>query len=211
MARDATAQKVRCDTATHPSSMRGQFDTGGVSTCPRAIPPRRLRTQPVPDAVAGSDVTATANTDQHPLAEAGQQATQTAGHLAERAADLGLEQADHGRHLAADGIETVARSIRRLSTEIAGDQPAIANAATTVADQAERTAQFLNETDAREMISKVEEAARRQPLLFLGARSSWALRPHDSSRQPGRAIPRRAAQVAVCLPGHWAGRRIGGS
>ena len=121
-----------------------------------------------PDAIASSEVPATYQTDRHPLAEAGEQASQTAGPLAERAAGLGLEQADHGRHLAADGIETVARSIRRLSTEIADDQPAIATAASTVADQAERTAQFLNETDAREMISKVEEAARRQPLLFLG-------------------------------------------
>ena len=127
-----------------------------------------LRDSMSPDPIAGSDLPASSDTDQHPLGEAGQQATQTAGHLAERAAGLGLEQADHGRHLAADGIETVARSIRRLSTEIAQDQPAIASAATSVADQAERTAQFLNETDAREMISKVEDAARRQPLLFLG-------------------------------------------
>ena len=131
-------------------------------------PTQTVRDSTIPDPITGTDATPTENTDQHPLAEAGQQATQTAGHLAERAADLGLEQADHGRHLAAEGIETVARSIRRLSTEIAGDQPAIANAATTVADQADRTAQFLNETDAREMISKVEDAARRQPLLFLG-------------------------------------------
>ena len=84
-----------------------------------------------PDAIASSEVPATYQTDRHPLAEAGEQASQTAGHLAERAAGLGLEQADHGRHLAADGIETVARSFRRLSTEIADDQPAIASAAFT--------------------------------------------------------------------------------
>ena len=173
--------------------MRGQFDTGGVSTCSQSNPTQNIPESTVPDPITGIDATATGNTDQHPLAEAGQQADPDRGHLAERAADLGLEQADHGRHLAAEGIETVARSIRRLSTEIAGDQPAIANAATTVADQAERTAQFLNDTDAREMISKVEDAARRQPLLFLGARSSWALPPHDSSRQPARAMHDRVA------------------
>ena len=78
----------------------------------------------IPDPITGTEAMATETTDQHPLAGAGQQATETAGHLAERAAGLGLEQADHGRHLAADSIETVARSIRRLSTEIAGDQPA---------------------------------------------------------------------------------------
>ena len=33
----------------------------------------------------------------HPLAEAGQQATEGAGHLATRAVDLGLKQADRGR------------------------------------------------------------------------------------------------------------------
>jgi len=131
-------------------------------------PTQTVRDSTVPDPIAESGGPTTEGTEQHPFTEAGLQATQTAGQLAERAANLGLEQADHGRHLAADGIETVARSIRRLSAEIAEDQPAIANAATTVADQAERTAQFLNETDAREMISKVEEAARRQPLIFLG-------------------------------------------
>jgi hypothetical protein len=143
-------------------------------------------------------VTETGDKDPHPLAEAGQQATQTAGHLAERAADLGLEQADHGRQLAAEGIESVARSIRRLSTEIGADQPAIANAATTVADQAERTAQFLNETDAREMISKVEAAARRQPLIFLGgafvlgvatARFFKAAGQGDSAKIGAKSVP----------------------
>ena len=133
-----------------------------------ANPTKPVRASAVPDSMAEGNLPAAEDTDQHPLAGAGQQATETAGHLAERAADLGLEQADHGRHLAAEGIGTVARSIRRLSTEIADEQPAIASAATTVADQAERTAQFLDETDAREMISKVEDTARRQPLIFLG-------------------------------------------
>ena len=144
----------------------------------------------LPDPIAGSDATPTGDTDQHPLVEAGQQATKTAGHLAERAADLGLEQADHGRHLAADGIETVARSIRRLSAEIAEDQPAIASAATTVADQAERTAQFLNDTDAREMISKVEEAARRQPLIFLGGAFVLGIATARFFKAAGQGKPR---------------------
>lgn len=104
----------------------------------------------------------------HPLAEAGRQTTQTAGHLAERATDIGLQQADRGRQAAADGIGHLADSIRRLSVEMESEQPAIAGVASTVADQADRTAKFLSESDAREIIAKVEGAARRQPLVFLG-------------------------------------------
>jgi hypothetical protein len=36
------------------------------------------------------------------------------------------------------------------------------------ADQAERIATYLQQTDAREIIIKVEDVARRQPLIFLG-------------------------------------------
>ena len=104
----------------------------------------------------------------HPLAEAGQQATESAGRLAERAADIGLQQADRGREMAAEGIDKVARTVRRVSTDMQADQPQIANAALTAADQADKVAQYLRETDARQMISNVEEVARRQPLIFIG-------------------------------------------
>lgn len=104
----------------------------------------------------------------HPLAEAGKDATERAGHLAERAADIGLQQADRGREQAASGLDSVAQSIRRVSTEMQDDQPAIANAGLTAADQADKVAQFLRQTDARQMISSAEDIARRQPLLFLG-------------------------------------------
>jgi hypothetical protein len=114
------------------------------------------------------DEPTTGSQEKHPLAEAGQQATESAGHLAERAADIGLQQADRGREMAAEGIDKVARTVRRVSTDMQTDQPQIANAALTAADQAEKVAQYLRQTDARQMISNVEEVARRQPLIFLG-------------------------------------------
>jgi len=126
-----------------------------------------------PTSTLDEPMTGTANgthTDQetHPLAEAGQQATESAGHLAERAADLGLQQADRGRETAASGISQVAQSIRRVSTDMLTEQPTMANAAMTAADQADRVAQYLRQTDARQILSKVEDVARRQPLIFLG-------------------------------------------
>jgi hypothetical protein len=110
----------------------------------------------------------TETTEAHPLVEAGQQATASAGHLAERAAGVGIQQADRGRALAAEGIDKLAQTVRRLSTDMEADQPQIAGAALTAADQADKVAQYLRETDVRQIIGNVEETARRQPLIFLG-------------------------------------------
>ena len=103
-----------------------------------------------------------------PLADAGQQAGQSVGHLAERAADIGFRQADRGKEQAAEGITQVADSIRRVSLDMEGSQPQIAEVAQTAAEQAERIATYLQQTDAREIVRTVENVARRQPLLFLG-------------------------------------------
>lgn len=108
-----------------------------------------------------------------PLAQTGQQVAEDAGHLATRAADIGIQQADRGRQQAADGIEQIAQSIRRVSTDLEIQQPGIANVASIAADGIERGARFLQTTDARGIVTSVEKAARRQPILFLGA--SFAL------------------------------------
>jgi hypothetical protein len=105
---------------------------------------------------------------EHPLAEAGREITQDAGHLAERAADIGLQRADQGREQVAETVERVAGGIRRVSTELQSEEPAVADVAMTAADQAERVARYLRDTDARQLIRTVEDVARRQPLLFLG-------------------------------------------
>lgn len=105
---------------------------------------------------------------EHPLAEAGADATQTAGQLAERAADLGFQQADRTREQAAEGINQLASTTRRVSTEIESEQPTIATIASGAAEQAERLAGYLRDTDARELMHTIEDVARRQPLLFVG-------------------------------------------
>ena len=115
-----------------------------------------------------SETDAGMSTGQHPLAEAGQEATQSVGMLAERATGLGFQQADKARTQAADGLEQVTESIRRVSMDLETDQPQIANVVTTAADQAERVAEYLRTTDARQILSTVEDVARKQPLIFLG-------------------------------------------
>ncbi len=104
----------------------------------------------------------------HPVAEAGERAGESVGQLAERATDLGFTQADRGKAQAVSGISQVAESLRRVSSDMEGQQPTIANAGRTAADQADRLASYLQQTDAREIVHTVEDAARRQPLIFLG-------------------------------------------
>jgi hypothetical protein len=106
--------------------------------------------------------------EQHPLTEAGARAGESVGQLAERATDLGFTQADRGKAQAASGISQVADSLRRMSADMEAQQPAIANAGRTAAEQADRLATYLQSTDAREIVHTVEDAARRQPLIFLG-------------------------------------------
>jgi hypothetical protein len=104
----------------------------------------------------------------HPLAEAGQDVGESVGHLAGRATDIGFQRADEGKEQAAQGIGDLASSIRRVSTDMESEQPTIASVAMTAADQAERLAGYLRDTDARQILRSVEDVARRQPILFLG-------------------------------------------
>ena len=158
----------------------------------------------------------TETAETHPLVDAGQQATASAGHLAERAADVGIQQADHGRELAAEGIDKVARAVRRLSTDMEADQPQIAGVALTAADQADKVAQYLRETDARQMIGNVEDAARKTPLLFLGGAFLLGMAASRFIKAAGGDRSRRPASdpspATDGLPqleglrGHWPGR-----
>lgn len=107
-------------------------------------------------------------TQEHPLAQAGKDAGESAGHLAERAADLGMKRTDQTKDQMAHGLEQLAGSIRDASGQMRSEQPAMASAVSTAADQTERIATYLRDTDAREMIGTVEDVARRQPLLFIG-------------------------------------------
>ena len=106
-------------------------------------------------------------TTQDPIGGAGQDAVESIGHLTERATDLGFRQADSRREQVAHGLEELAGGIRRISSDLE-TQPAVADIAQTAAEQTDRIARYLQETDARQLVGNVEDLARRQPLLFLG-------------------------------------------
>lgn len=103
-----------------------------------------------------------------PLDAAGREAGERASQLADRAADVGFQRADKATDQAAEGVTKVADTIRKVSIDMETDQPTISNLAESAAEQADRLAAYLRENDARQMLSSVEDMARRQPLLFLG-------------------------------------------
>ena len=104
----------------------------------------------------------------HPLVDTDKETGQRASQLVERGSGIGFKQADRGLDQAASGFETVAASIRRLSTDMETEQPQIAEFASTAADQAAALAGYLRENDVRQIVGNVESFARRQPLLFMG-------------------------------------------
>ena len=133
----------------------------------------------------------TETAETHPLVEAGTAGDRRApATLAERAAGVGIQQADHGRELAAEGLDRVARAVRRLSTDMEADQPQIAGVALTAADQADKAARYLRETDARQVIGNVEDAARKQPLIFLGGAFLLGMAASRLIKAAGRGHPR---------------------
>jgi len=103
-----------------------------------------------------------------PLAETVNEAVGRAGDLVEQGTEAGIQHADRGLELAAEGAEGIATTIRRVSGEIRTDQPQIADVADAAADRADEVARFLHETDTRQVISSLEEHVRRQPLLYVG-------------------------------------------
>lgn len=103
-----------------------------------------------------------------PIAEAGRRTGETASHIAERAANTGIQQVDRGREQAAESLSQLATTMRRASDDVGQETPLVQNVTQTIAEQTERAATYLRDTDAREIIHSVEDIARRQPLVFLG-------------------------------------------
>jgi hypothetical protein len=152
-----------------------------------------------PESSVSAEIDLDAPAEEHPLTEAGRQATESASDAAQRATNIGMQRADQGLERAATGLNDLAGNIRRVSTEMETDQPTIANVASAAADQTERLARYLRETDARGLIATIEDLARRQPILFLGgafllgvAASRLLKAGVPSSRMRSLAAPRYA-------------------
>lgn len=126
------------------------------------------RTAAMPGSAGIAAGSSTAGEQETPLAAAGQRTAETATNLAQRVTDTGIDQVDRGREEAAKTLGQLATTMRRASGEIADEQPIARNVTETLAEQTDRFAGYLRQTDTRQIIRTVEDLARQQPILFLG-------------------------------------------
>lgn len=111
---------------------------------------------------------ASSNEPQTTLQEATESTSHAVGQVADSTRTALVGQADQQRFRAADSADQVAGAIRRVSGELQTEQPGIASIVDTAAQQTERIGRYLRETDTEQILSGVQDFARRQPLVFFG-------------------------------------------
>jgi hemerythrin superfamily protein len=77
------------------------------------------------------------------------------------------QQADQRRATASDSLLATSRAIRESSSQLQERQPSMAQALDVAAGGLESAARYVQRTDARRMLSQLQEAGRRQPLAVL--------------------------------------------
>ena len=101
------------------------------------------------------------------------QARDTVRHLAweaqEHATDRVRGGVDQGKARVAGTLGSVARTLRQSTQQLrAEDETGASQYIERAADQMDRLATYLQNTNVGEMVDQVEDVARRQPVLFLG-------------------------------------------
>ena len=98
-----------------------------------------------------------------------QRLADAAGDIAEQATSVAEQRASSAMTQVGDTIEHVARAVRNTGEQLRSDQPQLAGLADTAAEQAEQAAKFLRQHDARDVLDEVQQFARRQPAVIVGA------------------------------------------
>jgi ElaB/YqjD/DUF883 family membrane-anchored ribosome-binding protein len=98
-----------------------------------------------------------------------QRLAEAAGDIAEQATGVAEQHASSTMTQLGDTIEQVARAVRNSAEQLRDDQPQLAKLADTAADRAESAAQFLRQHEARDVLDEVQDFARRQPAVVVGA------------------------------------------
>ena len=96
------------------------------------------------------------------LADAARNVADQAGQTVEAQASTAMDQI-------ATTVEQVAKAVRRAGEELRHDQPQIASIADSAASQVDRLADYLEGHEPREVFDSLQEGARRQPAVVIGA------------------------------------------
>ena len=129
----------------------------------------------------------------------GRKATDGARQLASSAQSTAKQRLDRGKQDAALTLSSVASTLLTSGSHLRDDdQPMAGEYVERAARQIERVANYMQSADVREMVSEVEDFARRRPAVFIGsafAAGLLAARFLKNSREgQHRSDDRREAQ-----------------
>jgi ElaB/YqjD/DUF883 family membrane-anchored ribosome-binding protein len=93
---------------------------------------------------------------------------EAASGLIDQAGSTAEAQASRTMTQAGDTLQQIARAIREAGKGIRDEQPQVAGFADTAADQVERSATYLRNHDATEVLNAASDFARRQPAVVVG-------------------------------------------
>ena len=121
-----------------------------------------------------------------------------AGDIAQQATSVAEQRASSTMTQIGETLEQVAHAVHGASDNLRSEQPQLAGFGDTAADQVDRAAQFLREHDAREVIEGVQDFARRQPAVGIGAitveNATAVILAGGSGRRFWRASPTRPSR-----------------
>jgi len=96
------------------------------------------------------------------------QVKEQASKVTDKAKEQVNTRADEQKERAAQGIVGFADALHQVSNSMHDQNPAVANFAETAASKLEEFAGSLNNKDVNQIVSDVEDLARKQPALFIG-------------------------------------------
>jgi hypothetical protein len=92
-----------------------------------------------------------------------------AGEVADNVKDQALSAVEEGKEGIAERLEDMAGAVHRSGEQLEGQQDWLAQLVERGADELGNLASTVRSNDLRGLIGKLEDMARRQPVLFVGA------------------------------------------
>jgi len=98
------------------------------------------------------------------------QAKKAITNVAGQASDKVTSTLDTQKDRAAEGIDSIAQALRQTSDQLSEKNQAVPvhEYLSSAAEQVERLSGYLRSADIKQIVSQVEQFARRQPAIFLG-------------------------------------------
>ena len=179
----------------------------GTTSTPRARSMTEAQTQ---QGGGGAGSEGTTEQVKEKASEAVDQAKRKTGQLVEQATEQAKPRLESQKERAAGSLSTTAQALRQTGQQLREQEEGpVAQFAERAAEQVERVAGYLREKDITQLVSEVEDFARRQPALFLGGAFALGLlsarflkSSGQQARQGGGSQGRAQGAGAASPPGY---------